>query len=834
MSDCCGTSCCGGDEPVMKVGETVRDPVCGMTVDPKNPDKPWTEYHGEVIRFCNPKCKEKFLAAPGAYLKGVDPVSGAVVHKPTADWMAKWEGHRVYFESPGNLKLFEANPEAFSARLEPLAQPAAAAGAKWVCACHPEVVSDGPGDCPICGMALEPSVSPEAAGEDEDRELKDFSLRFKVGLVFTIPLLIISMGPLFGLRLPAFLSGQMGHVIQLILATPVVLWCGAPFFKRARDSIKSRNYNMWTLIGLGTGAAWAFSAVATLAPGIFPPALRNPDGTMSVYFESAAVIILLVLVGQILEQKARKKTGDAIRALMTLLPARAHRIREDGSEEDIEADYVVIGDRLRVRAHEAVPVDGIILEGHSSVDESMLTGESMPVEKTPGDEVIGGTRNLAGSFIMEARRVGAGTTLAQIVAMVGEARRTRAPIQSLADRFAGWFVPAVVAVAIMAFAAWMLWGPEPRFAYAMVAAVSVLIIACPCAFGMATPMSITVACGRGARAGILIKDAAHLERLAEADTLIIDKTGTITTGSPQVTDILAHGGTAEVGLVALAASAESGSAHPLAEAILRKAEEMGAKAARPERFETHTGEGVVATIGGKPLALGNGALMARLGVDISPLKERAAALREEGKTVVFLAAGDKLLGALAIADPVKDNAARALEALKAHGIAHVIMATGDEEVTARAVARKVGIDEVAAAQTPAGKAALVRDLKAKGRIIAFAGDGVNDAPAMAEADSAIAMATGSQVAVESAGLTLLKGDLMKLVKARKLAEATLKNVKQNLFFAVIYNGLGIPVAAGVLYPVLGILLSPIVAAAAMSLSSVSVISNALRLGKVKL
>ncbi len=833
MTNCCSTSCCGGDEPAFAPGETVRDPVCGMTVDPENPDKPWTEYNGEVIRFCNPKCKEKFLAAPGRYLKAIDPLSGAVIHKPTADWMARWQGHRVYFESRSNMELFEANPQAFADRLQPLEAQAAPAGARWVCACHPEVTSDGPADCPICGMALEPAAG-SAPVEDEDHELKDFTRRFIVGALFTVPLLVISMGPMLGLPLPRPFTGNSGHLAQLLLATPVVLYCGAPFFKRAWDSIRSRNYNMWTLIGLGTGAAWGYSAVATLAPGIFPAALRNPDGSMGVYFESAAVIILLVLLGQIMEQKARKKTGDAIRALMTLLPERARRIRDDGTEEDIHLDYINPGDRLRVLAHENVPVDGVIVEGHSSVDESMLTGESMPVGKTPGDEVTGGTRNLSGSFIMEARRVGAGTTLARIVAMVGEARRTRAPIQSLADKFAGWFVPAVVAVAVAAFAAWMLFGPEPRFAYAMVAAVSVLIIACPCAFGMATPMSITVASGRGARSGILVKDAAHLERLAEADTLVIDKTGTITHGQPQVTDIIPHGKAVEAGVLALAASAEAGSPHPLAEAILRRAERDGVGPAPVERFESRTGQGVVAVIGGKELALGNAALMRERNVDTAPLEDRAEALREQGKTVVWLAAAGELLGLLAIADPVKENAARALRELRSHGINHVIMATGDEQATAEAVARQVGMDEVAAALTPAGKAELVRRLKEQGRVVAFAGDGVNDAPAMAVADCAIAMSTGAQVAVESAGLTLLKGDLAKLAKARLLAEATLRNVRQNLFFAVIYNGLGVPVAAGILYPFIGMLLSPMLAAAAMSMSSVTVISNALRLGRLRL
>ena len=836
MTESCKSSCCcSSGEERTDTGEFFRDPVCGMTVDPANPDKPWTEYRGEIIRFCNPKCKEKFLAAPGSYLKAVDPVSGAVVHKPAARWMAKWEGLRVYFESEENLHRFEADPQAWADRLEAPAQPAAAKGTKWVCACHPEVVADAPGDCPICGMALEPmaGTAPEAE-EDEDAELRDFSRRFVVSAVLTVPLLVLAMGPLLGLPLPGILSGRSGQLIQLVLATPVVLWGGAPFFRRAWDSIRTRNYNMWTLIGLGTGAAWGYSVLAVLAPGIFPESPREADGTIGIYFETAAVIILLVLLGQILEQKARKRTGDAIRALVSLLPAKAHRIRSDGTEEDIDVDHVMVGDRLRVRAHESVPVDGVILEGESSIDESMLTGESMPVAKGPGDEVIGGTKNLTGSFVMEARRIGAGTTLAQIVAMVGEARRTRAPIQSLADKFAGWFVPAVVAVAIIAFAAWWAFGPEPALAHALVAAVSVLIIACPCAFGLATPMSITVASGRGARAGILIKDAAHLERLAEADTLVIDKTGTITSGRPEVTEVVPAEGATEREILRLAASVEAGSTHPLAEAVLRRAEEADIAPATAEAFESRTGLGVVAKVEDRSVGLGNAALMKELGVDVSALEARAQELRGEGSTVVYLSADGRALGILAIADPVKENARAALEELKSHGVRHIIMATGDEEATARAVAARVGIEEIAAAQTPADKAAMVRELKRKGRIVAFAGDGVNDAPAMAEADSAIAMATGSQVAVESAGITLLKGDLARLAKARRLAEATLRNVKQNLFFAVIYNGLGVPVAAGVLYPFLGLLLSPVVAAAAMSLSSVSVISNALRLTRVRL
>ena len=853
-----GGCCCGGSsDAVASHCETVedarffRDPVCGMTVDPERTDKPWTEYQGEIIRFCNPKCKEKFLSHPGAYLRAVDPVTGAVVHTPKARHMLKFEGLRLYFESAETLKRFEADPAAFEAGLAVYRQQqqaqaqAAGTGAKWVCACHPEVVADAPGDCPLCGMALEPMAESAAASTgghaqdaaaEEDAELKDFIRRFRVALVFTVPLAVIAMGPLVGLPLPDWLTGRPGQRVQLLLATPVVAYAGLPFFRRAIDSVKTRNWNMWTLIGLGTSVAYAYSVVATLFPGLFPASLKEDDGLVPVYFETAAIIILLVLAGQILEQKARKRTGDAIRALVSLLPATAHRVRADGTEENIPVDHVAIGDRLRVRAHEAVPVDGVVVEGESVVDESMLTGEPIPVEKRPGDEVIGGTRNLSGSFIMEARRVGAGTTLAQIVQMVAQARRTRAPIQSLADRFAGWFVPAVVAVAVIAFFAWWLFGPAPALAHAVVAAVSVLIIACPCAFGLATPMSITVAAGRGARAGILIRDAAHLERLAEADTLVIDKTGTLTKGQPQVTAILPAPGREEDAdmLLRLAAAAETGATHPLAEAILARAKEAGLSVPKASDFESRTGRGILAVVENRQIALGNVRLMQELGVKTTALDEKAGALRTDGATVVWLAVDGELAGLLAIVDPVKDNAPTALAELKRHGVRRVIMATGDEAATARAVARRVGVDEVRAAMSPADKAALVRELKAKGHVVAFAGDGVNDAPALAEADSAIAMATGAQVAVESAGLVLLKGDLAKLARARKLAEATLSNIRQNIFFAVIYNGLGVPVAAGVLYPVFGLLLSPVIAAAAMSLSSVSVVSNALRLARLKL
>ena len=832
------SSCCCGGTGEQATGpaqntDFYRDPVCGMTVDPANPNKPWTEYRGRVIRFCNPRCKEKFLAAPGAYLRTLDPVSGEVVDKPTARYMLKYEDLRIYFESESNMKAFEANPQAYLEKARELAPAQVTSGvAKWVCSCHPEVVSDHPGDCPICGMALEPVL--ETAPSEEESEEKDFTRRFIVGLVFTIPLLIMAMGPLLGLPLPAWARGRSGEIIQLLLATPVVLYSGWPFFVRAWASIRSRNFNMWTLIGLGVGAAWLFSATAVLFPGIFPAGLKHEDGSLPIYFESAAVIILLVLVGQILEMRARMKAGAAIRALAALAPQTARRVREDGGEEEISVDDVAIGDRLRVRAHEAVPVDGVIVEGRSSIDESLLTGEPVPVEKGPGDEVIGGTRNLSGSFIMEARRVGAGTVLAQIVELVASARRSRAPIQSLADRFAAWFVPAVVAVAIVAFIGWMLVGPEPRLAYATVAAISVLIIACPCALGLATPMGVTVAVGRGAKSGILVKDAAHLERLAEADTLVIDKTGTITEGRPHVVHVRPLAPDMdEKEVLALAAAVEAGATHPLAEAILTAARETGVKAPAAEDFHSNPGLGVVAKVNGHALALGNAAMMEELGIDLAAIEQDLSAHRRQGRTIVLLAMDRQLAGFLAIADPLKAGAKEALADLRRHGL-HIVMATGDQQETAEAIAREAGIDEVYARLTPADKAALVRRLRREGHVVAFAGDGVNDAPALAEADAAVAMASGAQVAVESAGITLLKGDLKRLVQARHLAEATLRNIKQNLFFAVIYNAIGIPVAAGVLYPVLGLLLSPIVAAAAMSLSSVSVVGNALRLSRLRL
>ncbi len=830
------SSCCGGAASArVEEGDTAffRDPVCGMTVDASNPDKPWTEHEGRVIRFCNPKCKEKFLARPGAYLRTLDPVSGEVVDKPSARFFLKHEGLRLYFASEETMRAFRDNPQAYLEQARELQPAAASAGAaKWICSCHPEVVAEEPGDCPICGMALEPIVE-TAHGEEED-EVRDFTRRFVVGLIFTVPLLALAMAPMLGIALPRALHGQAGGIVQWLLATPVVLYCGLPFLRRGWHSLVARSYNMWTLIGIGVGAAYVFSTVAVFAPGLFPRALIGEEGTPPIYFETAAVIILLVLLGQILEMRARMKAGAAIRALAALVPPVAHRLRDDGTEEDVSVDAVAIGDRLRVRAHEPVPVDGVIVEGHSALDESLLTGEPIPVEKGPGDEVVGGTRNLSGSFVMQARRVGAGTVLAQIVEMVSTARRSRAPIQSLADRFSAWFVPAVVLVAVAAFGLWMLLGPQPRLAYAVVAAISVLIIACPCALGLATPMSITTAVGRGARSGILVKDAAHLQRLAEADTLVIDKTGTITQGHPEVARVVPlTAGMDEKGLLALAAAVEAGATHPLAEAIAQAARRARLEPPPATDFHSRPGLGVMARVDGRALALGNAALMEELGIDLSSIEEELIAQRQQGHTIVLLARDGELAGWLAIADRLKDNAEQALAELRRRGL-NIVMATGDQRETALAIARQVGIEEVVARAPPADKAALVRRFRREGHVVAFAGDGVNDAPAMAEADAAIAMATGAQVAVESAGLTLLKGDLARLAQARRLAEATLRNIRQNLFLAVIYNGLSIPIAAGVLYPFLGILLSPIVAAVAMSLSSVSVVGNALRLARARL
>ena len=767
-------------------GESAVDPVCGMTV-PLDAGKPSHTHQGETHHFCSERCRDKFRTDPGLCLSGA--------HKDT-----------------------DAMPPK---------------GTKYTCPMHPEIVRDAPGDCPICGMALEPMGVP-AADEGPNPELVDFKRRFWIGAVLTVPLLALTMGPLIGLgaiREP--LGERMALWVELALGTPVILWTGWPLLVRGAKSIVNRNLNMFTLIAMGVGAAYLFSLVAVLAPGIFPEGFRDAEGHVGVYFEAGAVIVVLVLLGQVMELGARERTGSAIRALLDLAPKTALVIRNDGREEEIPLEDVVVGDRLRVRPGEKVPVDGVVAEGRSAIDESMISGEPVPVEKVQGDPVTGATINGTGSLIIEATRVGADTLLSQIVEMVASAQRSRAPIQKLADAVAGKFVPAVILIAVLAFIAWSIWGPAPAFAYALVAAVAVLIIACPCALGLATPMSIMTATGRGAQAGVLVKNAEALERFAKVDTLIVDKTGTLTVGKPRLVDVLPEAGRDATEVLRLAASLERGSEHPLAEAIVAGAEERGIALPKAEDFEAVTGKGVIGTVDGTAVALGNAKLLADLGVDGGRLAETANARRDEGETVMYVIVSGKIAGLVAVADPVKDTTAQALRVLRAEGL-HIVMATGDNERTARAVAAKLGIDEIRADVLPEDKARIIRELQADGHRVAMAGDGVNDAPALAQADVGIAMGTGADVAIESAGITLVKGDLNGIVRARRLARATMRNIKQNLFFALVYNAAGVPVAAGVLYPILGILISPIFAAAAMSLSSVSVISNALRLRTVRI
>jgi Cu+-exporting ATPase len=690
---------------------------------------------------------------------------------------------------------------------------------------HPEVVRDGPGTCPKCGMALEP-MTPQV--EEDDTELRDMTRRFWVAAVLTVPLLVLAMGLMFGLPVPGWLAHGGKNWLELALATPVVLWAGWPFFVRAWQAILNRTANMFTLIALGTGAAWLFSMVATLAPDAFPEGFRDGHGAVPVYFEAAAVIVTLVLLGQVLELRARRQTGSAIRALLGLSPKTARRVRPDGADEDIPLGDVQVGDRLRVRPGEKIPVDGEVVEGHSAVDESMVTGEPMPVEKKQGEAVIGGTVNTTGGFVMTATKVGSETLLARIVQMVGEAQRSRAPVQRLADLVAAWFVPIVVVVAVVTFVVWALFGPSPALAYALVNAVAVLIIACPCALGLATPMSIMVGVGRGAREGVLVKNAEALERMEKVDTVVVDKTGTLTEGKPKLVAV-EPAGFAEQELLRLAAALERGSEHPLAAAVVAGARERGIEAPQGQGFESVSGKGVRGRVDGREVALGNRAMMADEGVSgIDELTARADALRTEGQTVLFLAVDGKPGGLLGVADPVKATTPEALSRLHAEGI-KVVMLTGDSRVTAEAVAKKLGIDQVFAEVLPDQKADAVKKLRAKGRVVAMAGDGINDAPALAGADVGIAMGTGTDVAMESAAVTLVKGDLRGIAKARTLSRSVMANIRQNLFFAFAYNVLGVPIAAGVLYPFFGLLLSPMIAAAAMSLSSVSVVANALRL-----
>ena len=698
----------------------------------------------------------------------------------------------------------------------------------YTCPMHPEIRQQGPGNCPICGMALEPETI--TGEEGENPELADMRKRFWIGLVLTLPVLALEMGGhLLGLR--HYVSGTVSNGIQLVLATPVVLWAGWPFFERGWASLKTRNLNMFTLIAMGTGVAWLYSIVATLAPGIFPDAFRQ-DGAVAVYFEAAAVITVLVLLGQVLELKAREQTGGAIRVLLDLAPKTARRINENG-EEEVPLDQIKVEELLRVRPGEKVPLDGVVTEGKSAVDESMVTGESMPVKKEPGGKVIGGTMNQTGSFVMKAERVGKDTTLSQIVHMVAEAQRSRAPIQRLADTVSGWFVPAVILIAVLAFTGWLVYGPSPAFSYGLIAAVSVLIIACPCALGLATPMSIMVGVGKGAQAGVLIKNAEALERMERVDTLVIDKTGTLTEGKPTVTKIVAAEGFSKDELLTLAASLEQGSEHPLAHAIVMAAKDKGLDLAAAEDFDSPTGKGVVGIINGQNVALGNIMLMEDEAVDVSALSVQADDMRSDGATVIFIAVDSKAAGLLAIADPIKETTPAAIKALHAQGI-RIVMLTGDNRRTAEAVAKTLNIEEVEAEILPEDKGRIVKKLRDEGKVVAMAGDGTNDAPALAAADVGIAMGTGTDVAMESAGVTLLRGDLTGIVRARKLSVATMNNIRQNLFFAFIYNTAGVPVAAGILYPFFGILLSPIIAAAAMSLSSVSVIMNALRLRMIVL
>ena len=776
------------DRGIELVEADAIDPVCGMKVDLETA-KFRHEHQGEAFLFCCDGCRVKFAKDPQYYLDG--------------------------------------------RHLEAAANEVVEPDMLYTCPMDPEIVQEGPGTCSICGMALEP-MGVSAAAEGPNPELVDFTRRFWIGATLTIPILLLTMGPMLGLGIFRDMLGERVALwTELVLATPVVLWCGWPFLVRGANSLISRNLNMFTLIAIGVSAAYLFSLVAVLLPDIFPRGFRDAEGHVGVYFEAGAVIVLLVLLGQLLELRARERTGSAIRALLDLAAKTARIIRDDGVEEEIPLEEVAVGDRLRIRPGDKVPVDGLVIDGRSSIDESMISGEPVPVEKVVGDEVTGATINGNGSLVIEARRVGADTVLSQIVEMVASAQRSRAPIQKFADMVAGKFVPAVILVAILAFIAWSIWGPAPALAYALVSAVAVLIIACPCALGLATPMSIMTATGRGAQVGVLIKNAEALERFADVDTLIVDKTGTLTVGKPKLVAVLPEDSHDEAELLHLAASLERGSEHPLAEAIVAGAEERGVSISNSEQFEAVTGKGVKGMVDGKAVALGNAKLVADLGLDNGHLTKIADDRRDHGETVMFVIVDDRIAGLVSVTDPIKETTAEALQALHAEGL-RIVMATGDNERTAKSVATKLGIDEIRADVLPEDKARIITDLQAEGRKVAMAGDGINDAPALAAADVGIAMGTGTDVAIESAGFTLVKGDLNGIVRARRLAHATMRNIKQNLFFALIYNTAGVPIAAGILYPFLGILISPMFAAAAMSLSSVSVISNALRLRSVDL
>jgi Cu+-exporting ATPase len=762
----------------------------------------------------------------------LDPVCGMIIDPADAMGTTEYEGATYYFCSKPCKRKFDADPERY-VHPQPAAEaPPPPAGSKWTCPMHPEIEGDGPGSCPICGMALEPMTI--SAVEEENPELTDMSRRFYVGIAFAVPLLIVSMGAMA----PGSIGRTFGSIpyrpwIEMLLATPVVLWCGWPFFQRAWWSIVNRSLNMFTLIGLGVAVGYSYSVFVTLFPDIFPASFRGHDGHMEVYFEAAAVIVVLVLLGQVMELRARGQTGAAIRALLNLAPPTARRVNADGTEIDVPLEEVRVGDTLRIRPGDKVPVDCSVLEGTSSVDESMVTGESMPVEKTSGDTVIGATVNQTGSLIVRAERVGSDTLLAQIVNLVSSAQRSRAPIQRVADTVSGWFGPIVVVVAVVTFIVWAMVGPQPPLAYALVNAVAVLIIACPCALGLATPMSIMVASGKGASAGILFRNAEAIEIMEKVDTLVVDKTGTLTLGKPRLVTVETFEGFDQKDLLTLAAALERGSEHPLAAAIVAGAEERGAERAKADEFSSITGKGVTGRVNGRRVALGNQALLESLGVGAKGPLGRAEELRADGQTVMFAVVDGKVGALLGVADPIKESAAGAIRELHQQGLRIVIL-TGDSRTTANAVARRLGIDEVVAEVLPQQKADAVKKLQDGGRVVAMAGDGINDAPALAQAHVGIAMGTGTDVAMESADVTLVKGDLTGIVRSRRLSQATMRNIRQNLFFAFVYNTIGVPIAAGVLYPIWGILLSPMIAAAAMSFSSVSVIGNALRLRGVKL
>ncbi|HZR33708.1 MAG TPA: heavy metal translocating P-type ATPase [Terriglobales bacterium] len=824
---------------IKRQGTLQKDPVCGMDVDPASA-KHQLEHAGRTYYFCCASCAEKFRSDPQRYL--AREYARLVHPQKPAPKLLSIQPASTSYTCPMHPEIHQPRPGACpkcGMALEPefpFAQPAAQV--EYTCPMHPEVISPVPGTCPKCGMALEPRTV-AAATEEQNPELRDMRRRFCFSVALTIPTVFLAMSDMVpGQPLQHALGARLITWLDLALSTPVVLWGGWPFFQRGWASIKNRSANMFTLIAMGIGVAYVYSVIATVAPAMLPPSFRGEGGTAHVYFEIAASITALVLLGQVLELRARSQTSSAIRALLDLSPKIARRVLSGGLEEDVPLAQVQPGDRLRVRPGEKIPVDGVVLEGQSSMDESMITGESLPIEKGPGSRLIGGSVNGTGSLIMRAERVGSETLLAQIVRMVSEAQRSRAPIQRLADRVSAWFVPLVIAIAILTFVAWAIFGPQPRLAYALVNAVAVLIIACPCALGLATPIAIMVATGRGAHAGMLIRHAEALELLQKVDTLVVDKTGTLTEGKPRVLSVIASG-IEENQLLRLLASLEQGSEHPLAGAMLMAARERDLKLSEVREFRSLTGQGIVGRVeskaGGREVAAGNEKLFQELKIDLAPLQQRAQELREQGQTVVFVAVDGKPSGLIGIADPIKQSTPQALSDLRRQGI-RLMMLTGDNRATARAVAKELGLGEgeFEAEVLPHRKLEVVRDLQAKGRVVAMAGDGINDAPALAQADVGIAMGTGTDVAIESGGITLVKGDLRGIVRARRLSQATMRNIRQNLFFAFVYNSLGVPLAAGVLYPFFGLLLSPIIAAAAMSFSSVSVITNSLRLRKLQL